>query len=86
MSPPLVPGDSIAGMRTKHVMSRAVVPLVGVLAVFGLATLMILERFDPTVITTVVTGTSLAATELVRQLRLSAPASPEQTRTPQDRS
>lgn len=67
-------------------MSRAVVPLIGVLAVFGLATLMILERFDPTVITTVVTGTSLAATELVRQLRLSTTAPPEPTRTPQERS
>jgi hypothetical protein len=36
--------------------------------VFGLAILIVIERYNPAVITTLVTGTSLAAAELVRRL------------------
>jgi len=49
--------------------------------VFGLAVLMVVVRYDPAVITTVVTGTSLAAAELVRRLQAptSTPSEPDHT-------
>jgi type IV secretory pathway component VirB8 len=67
--------------RTKHSISRITVGLIAVAIVFGLAVLMVLKRYDPTVITTVVTGTSLAAAELVRRLQAptSAPSEPDHT-------
>jgi DMSO reductase anchor subunit len=43
--------------------------LLVVMSVFGLAVLMIFERYEPAVITAVVTATSLAAAELVRRVR-----------------
>jgi len=46
-----------------------VLALIVILIVFGLAVLMIFKRYEPAVITTVVTATSLAAAELVRRLR-----------------
>jgi hypothetical protein len=51
-----------------------------IMIVFGLAVLMVLERYDPAVITMVVTGTSLASAELVRRLQAStaAPSEPNQ--------
>jgi hypothetical protein len=54
--------------------SRIIASVFTVMIVFGFAILMVIERYNPAVITTVVTGTSLAAAELVR--RLQAPASP----------
>jgi len=45
--------------------------------VFGLAVLMVIKEYSPEVITAVVTGTSLAAAELVRRLQLSPAAEPE---------
>jgi hypothetical protein len=44
---------------------------------------MVIERYNPAVITTVVTGTSLAAAELVRRLQVPAspPADPDHTPT-----
>lgn len=59
--------------RPKRSISRVAAGLIAVTIVFGLAVLMVIERYDPTVIITVVTGTSLAAAELVR--RLQAPTS-----------
>jgi len=40
---------------------RLIVSLAAVMIVFGLAILMVIERYDPAVVTSVVTGTSLAA-------------------------
>lgn len=60
--------------HVKHPASRIIASLATVVIVFGFAILMVIERYNPAVITTVVTGTSLAAAELVR--RLQAPASP----------
>jgi hypothetical protein len=54
--------------------------LFAVVVVFGLAVLMIIEGYGPEVITPVVTGTSLAAGELVRRLQMSISASPEPER------
>lgn len=51
--------------RARHPVSRIIASLIAVVIVFGLATLMIIERYDPAFVTTVVTGTSLAAAELV---------------------
>ena len=51
--------------------------LLAVVFVFGLAVLMIVKGYGPEVITPVVTGTSLAAGELVRRLQMSKPALPE---------
>lgn len=66
---------------SKHSINRITAGLIAVVIVFGLTTLMVLERYDPTVITTVVTGTSLAAAELVR--RFEAPGSTDSEPTPQ---
>jgi len=66
--------------------SRIAAGLIAVAVVFGLAILMVLRRYDPAVITTVVTGTSLAAAELVRQLQAPAPAASESDATPRERS
>jgi hypothetical protein len=63
--------------RAKRPIGRNAVGLVAVTIVFGLAILMILKQYDPAVITTVVTGTSLAAAELVRRLRESPSAPAE---------
>jgi len=60
------------GKHSKYSIKVAV-GLAALAIVFGLAVLMIVERYDPSVITSVVTGTSLAAAELVRQLQTSAP-------------
>lgn len=61
--------------RAKRPIGRNVAGLVAVTIVFGLAILMVVKRYDPAVITTVVTGTSLAAGELVRRVR-EAPSAP----------
>jgi hypothetical protein len=63
--------------RAKHSFGRTTTSLVTVTIVFGLAVLMVVKRYDPAVITTVVTGTSLAAAELVRQLRRPSSATSE---------
>ncbi|MFG2011304.1 hypothetical protein ACGFNF_19780 [Micromonospora sp. NPDC048868] len=55
--------------RAKRSINRNAVGLIAVTIVFGLAILMVLKRYDPAVITTVVTGTSLAAAELVRRFQ-----------------
>jgi hypothetical protein len=47
--------------RPPHSLGRASAGLVAVVIVFGLAVLMVLNRYDPALITTVVIGTSLAA-------------------------
>jgi hypothetical protein len=65
---------------------RIIASLVTVVIVFGLAILMVIERYNPAVITTVVTGTSLAAAELVRRLQASAPAPADPDHTPAERS
>jgi hypothetical protein len=69
----------------KHCVSRPVgriiVSLAAVMIVFGLAILMVIERYNAAVITSVVTGTSLAAAELVRRLQAPAPADPGHTPT-----
>lgn len=71
--------------RINYPASRIVASLVTVMIVFGLAILMVIERYNPAVITTVVTGTSLAAAELVR--RLQAPPPPADTdHTPTEHS
>ena len=72
--------------RTRYSISRTAAGLIAVAIVFGLAVLMVVEHYAPAVITTVVTGTSLAAAELVH--RLQAPASPpsELDRTYEKRS
>jgi hypothetical protein len=72
-SPPLH-SVNIGGMnkRAKPPIGRDPGGLVAVSIVFALAILMVLKRYDPAVITAVVTGTSLAAAELVRRLRESA--------------
>jgi uncharacterized membrane protein (DUF4010 family) len=48
---------------------RDISALIAILAVFGLTVLMIVQRYEPAVITAVVTATCLAAAELVRRLR-----------------
>ncbi|MFI1580709.1 hypothetical protein [Embleya sp. NPDC020630] len=53
----------------KRTISPLAAGLIAVGVVFGFAVLMVLEHYDPAVITTVVTGTSLAAAELVRRLQ-----------------
>jgi uncharacterized membrane protein (DUF4010 family) len=65
--------------RPRHSISRVTTSLIAVVIVFGLAILMVVERYDPAVITTVVTGTSLAAAELVHRLQVptSAPSEPD---------
>jgi hypothetical protein len=69
----------------KHCVSRPVgriiVSLAAVMIVFGLAILMVVERYNAAVITSVVTGTSLDAAELVRRLQAPAPADPDHTPT-----
>jgi hypothetical protein len=50
---------------------KGLTTFVVVIGVFGLAVLMIVEQYDPTVIITVITGTSFAASELVRRLQAS---------------
>lgn len=62
---------NIASMskRTGSSTWRDVSALIVILIVFGLAVLMIFKRYEPAVITAVVTATSLAAAELVRRLR-----------------
>ena len=70
--------------RARHPISRLTAGLIAVAIVFGLAVLMVLKRYDPAVITTVITATSLAAAELVR--RLLAPTSPPPDRKPEIRS
>ncbi|WP_155344729.1 hypothetical protein [Acrocarpospora pleiomorpha] len=57
------------GSPVKRSISRLTVSLIAVGVVFGFAFLMVLKQYDPAVITTVVTGTSLAAAELVRRLQ-----------------
>jgi hypothetical protein len=68
----------------RHEISRVIAGLIAIFFVFGLAMLMILQRYSPAVITSVVTGTSLAAAELVH--RLQAPSSPPSGRdnTPEE--
>jgi uncharacterized membrane protein (DUF4010 family) len=58
-------------MRKRSVTStwRDISTLIVILAVFGLTALMVVQRYEPAVITTVVTATCLAAAELVRRLR-----------------
>ena len=70
----------------RHPAHRIAASLIAVAAVFGLAILMVLRRYDPAVITTVVTGTSLAAAELVRRLQAPAPAASEPDPAPRERS
>jgi hypothetical protein len=65
---------------------RGIASLAAVIIVFGLAILMVVERYNPAVITTVVTGTSLAAAELVRRLQAPAPAPADRDHTPKERS
>lgn len=62
---------------------RDISALIVTLAVFGLTVLMIIERYDPAVITTVVTATCLAAAELVRRLREPPRHSTEPDRDPE---
>ncbi|NES29294.1 hypothetical protein GCE86_17875 [Micromonospora terminaliae] len=64
-------------MRAKQWIGPSAGGLVAIAIVFGLAVLMVLKRYDPAVITAVVTGTSLAAAELVRRLRESTSAPTE---------
>jgi hypothetical protein len=64
---------------------RIAVGLIAAALVFGLAILMILERYDPAVITAVVTGTSLSAAELVRRLVAPTTGSSEVDRAPEER-
>jgi hypothetical protein len=66
--------------------SRTIASLATVVIVFGLAILMVIKRYNPAVITTVVTGTSLAADELVRRLQAPAPAPADTDHTPTERS
>lgn len=63
----------------KREVGRIAAGLIAAALVFGLAVLMIIERYDPAVITTVVTGTSLAAAELVHRLQspTSLPSAPD---------
>lgn len=72
--------------RVKHSVSRSTAGLIAVAIVFGLAVLMVLKRYDPAVITMVVTGTSLAAAELVRRLQVPTSAPSEPDHTPETRS
>lgn len=71
--------------RPKHAISQVTAGLIAVTIVFGLAILMVIERYNPAVITTVVTGTSLAAAELVHRLQAPASAPSEPDRTPKVR-
>lgn len=66
------------GCPVSHQVGRIIASLTAVVIVFGLAILMVIERYNAEVITSVVTGTSLAAAELVRRLQspTSAPADP----------
>jgi hypothetical protein len=57
------------GGRAKQTIGQNAASLIVVVIVFGLAMLMVLERYDPAVITTVVAGVALAAAGLVRLLR-----------------
>lgn len=72
---------SLMSRRDKHLIGPNTAGLIAVTIVFGLAILMVLKGYDPAVITTVVTGTSLAAAELVRRLR-----EPSSARTKADRT
>ena len=72
--------------RARHPVSPVTASLIAVVIVFGLATLMIIERYAPAFVTTVVTGTSLAAAELVRRLQGPAPAHREPDHAPKERS
>jgi hypothetical protein len=72
--------------RTKRSISRITAGLIAVTIVFGLAVLMVLKQYDPAVITTVVTGTSLAAAELARRLQAPAAASSKPDHTPKEHS
>lgn len=67
-------------VKVKHSLSRLSAGLIAVGVVFAFAVLMVLKRYDPMVITTVVTGTSLAAAELVRRLQLPSSDPPEPVR------
>lgn len=70
--------------RTGYPVSRGITGLITVMIVFGLAVLMVIERYNPAVITTVVTGTSLAAAELVRRLQSPAPPPAAPNRAPRE--
>jgi uncharacterized membrane protein (DUF4010 family) len=70
----------------RHSISRTTAGLIAVVIVFGFAILMVVERYDPAVITTVVTGTSLAAAELVHRLQAPTPAPSEADRNVKERS
>ena len=70
--------------RISYPVSRVIAGLITVMIVFGLATLMVVERYNPAVITTVVTGTSLAAAELVRRLQSPVPPPADQDGTPRE--
>ena len=74
------------GRSVHHPASQIVSSLAAVVLVFGLAILMVIERYNPAVITSVVTGTSLAAAELVRHLQASAAAQADQEHKPTERS
>lgn len=74
------------GHRVHRPAGRIIVGLAAVVMVFGLAILMVVERYNAAVITSVVTGTSLAAAELVRRLQGSVPAEADRGRVPSERS
>jgi hypothetical protein len=60
--------------------------MAAVMIVFGLAILMVVERYNAAVITTVVTGTSLAATEVARRLQAPAPTPADRDHPPKEPS
>jgi hypothetical protein len=70
----------------KRSISRITVGLIAVTLVFGLAVLMVLKQYDATVITSVVTGTCLAAAELARRLQEPTSAPSEPDHAPEERS
>lgn len=70
----------------RHSISKVAAGLVAVVIVFGFAALMVLKRYDPAVIATVVTGTSLAAAELVRLFHAAASAGSGPDSAPGERS
>lgn len=50
--------------------------ILAIVLTFGLAVLMLLQGYDPAVVTAVVTGTGFAAAELARRLRQGPPRPP----------
>lgn len=66
----------------KRSISRLTASLIAMGTAFGLAILMVLKQYDPAVIVTVVTGTSLAAAELIRRLQTPPSQAPYRVRQP----